>query len=258
MFIVGIDIGASATKAVIIDPAKKIIASHIHKTGIDLTEASQTAYHELLHTSRLKPSDISLIAATGFGRNNVTYADRTITEITCHAVGAYHYFPRAITVIDIGGQDNKIIKVDEKGLVTNFKMNRKCAAGTGAFIEEIAFKIDVTVSELNEIARESTKDVEIGSFCTVFTATEILAKIRAGEKKEDIIRGVFLAVAKRVIEMDTLEGEIVLTGGVVAYNDIMISIFSTMLNKPVLVPPEPQLTGALGAALIGLKNLVDK
>jgi predicted CoA-substrate-specific enzyme activase len=258
MFAFGIDIGASATKAVVIDRTKRIIASHIHKTGIDLKEAGQSSYNETLRKASLKPADISLIAATGFGRNNVPYADRTITEITCHAAGAYHYFPKAITVIDIGGQDNKIIKLDEKGLVASFKMNRKCAAGTGAFIEEIAFKIDVPVSELNKIARQSTKDVEIGSFCTVFTGTEILAKIRAGEKKEDIIRGVFLAVAKRVVEMDTLEGEIVLTGGVVAHNDIVISVFSTMLNKAILVPPEPQLTGAFGAALIALKNLVDK
>ena len=153
-------------------------------------------------------------------------------------------------MVDIGGQDNKIIRVDKDGKIINFKMNRKCAAGTGAFIEEIAYKMDTPLSELNAIAKKATKDISLGSFCTVFTGTEILTKIREGEIKENIVKGVFLAVAKRVIEMDRFDKEIVMTGGVVAHNDIMIDIIKSMTNTKTSMPPNPQIIGAYGAALL--------
>lgn len=250
----GIDIGASSAKAVIINAAGKILGSAIRKSGADLSKSGGVVFEKALESAGLKPSQITLVATTGYGRTNLSFANQTITEITCHARGVYHYFPRAITIIDIGGQDNKVIKLDKDGKVLNFKMNRKCAAGTGAFIEEIAYKMDIPLKDLNALAKKSTKNLQLGSYCTVFTATEILSKIREGEKIENIIHGVFISVVKRIIEMDPLEGEVVLTGGVVAHNDVIITLLSEMTGRKVLVPPEPQLTGALGAALITIKT----
>lgn len=258
MCVIGVDVGAATTKAVVINSNQKIIGLNITKSGADLKKSSQAVYESAVKSAGVKKTDVNLITATGFGRNNVTGANQAITEITAHAQGAYQCFSRKITVIDIGGQDNKIIKIDQSGKVINFKMNRKCAAGTGAFIEEISYKMDIPISRLNQIAKKSKKDLQLGSFCTVFTATEILTKIREGEPKENIIRGVFYSVAKRITEMDTLEGEVVITGGVIAHNDIMIDILKSITGKLVLVPPEPQLTGAYGAALLGLKSLGDK
>ena len=249
-YFAGIDIGASATKAVIIDEAKKIVGSHVCRSGADLAGSAQAAYDEALKQAGLKAGDVGLLAATGFGRNNFPAAHCTITEISCHSLGSFHYFPKAITIIDIGGQDNKLIHVDQNGCIMNFKMNRKCAAGTGAFLEEVAYKMDIPLEKLNGLARQSIQDVSLGSFCTVFTGTEILTKIREGKKKEDIIRGAFCSVARRIIEMDPLIGAVVLTGGVVAHNNILAEILGSVINKKVLVPPSPQLIGALGAALL--------
>jgi activator of 2-hydroxyglutaryl-CoA dehydratase len=131
----------------------------------------------------------------------------------------------------------------------SFKMNRKCAAGTGSFLEEIALRLALPVSDLNGLAEKSSKQVTLGSFCTVFTATEILAKIRAGEKVEDIAKGAFRSIVKRVSEMDTVDGELVMTGGVVANNPILVELVGEFYGRTALVPPDPQCTGAFGAAL---------
>jgi len=254
MFIAGIDVGASYTKAVLIDSGKKIIASHVHKSGSDIANSSNVAYTESLRNAGIDKKEINSVVATGFGRYNIAFANRTITEISAHGLGVYHYFPHSVTVVDIGGQDNKIIRLDEKGNIANFKMNRKCAAGTGAFIEDIAYKMDLPLSELNTLAKKATEDLVLGSYCTVFTATEILTKIREGKSKENIIRGVFSSVAKRIVELDPLENELVMTGGVVAYNDILIEIMEKMIGKKISIPPNPQLIGAFGAALFGLNG----
>ncbi len=251
-YIVGIDIGASATKAVLIDDQRRILAQSVKKSGADLARAAQSVYETVLKSASLNPKEINRIIATGYGRHNISFAHATLTEISAHARGTYFHFPRAITIIDIGGQDNKVIKVNESGAVLNFKMNRKCAAGTGAFLEEIAYKMDIDLEQLNRLARETSEEIVLGSYCTVFTATEILSKIRAGNKKESIIRGVFGSVIKRIIEMDPLEGAIVLTGGVVAHNNILVELLHQTLQKEILVPSHPQFTGALGAALSGL------
>ncbi len=198
--------------------------------------------------AEVERDQISCIVATGFGRRSVSFADRSKTEISCHSKGCYHYFPEKITVIDIGGQDNKVIKLDAAGRRTSFKMNRKCAAGTGAFLEEMAYKLDIPLSELEDLARKS-KGTELGSFCTVFTATEVLDRIRGGEKLEDIVRGLFNSVAKRILEMDTLTGRVIMSGGVVAYSPIVAEIISKRAKKKVEIAPHPQEMGAFGAAL---------
>jgi len=196
--------------------------------------------------------DIGRAVATGYGRKNVDAARDSKTEISCHAKGCFHYFPMEITIIDIGGQDNKIIKLDDKGRRLNFKMNRKCAAGTGAFLEEMSLRLDIPIEEMDGLARKSTQMVEMGSYCTVFTATEVLEKIRLGKKVPDIVKGLFASVIKRIMEMDTLTGQVVMTGGVVAHNPFMVTMLEETLGRPVKVPDFPQFTGAVGAALFAM------
>ena len=172
-----------------------------------------------------------------------------MTEIACHGKGAYHFIRQAMTVIDIGAQDCKLIHLDARGCRTGFKMNRKCAAGTGAFLEEIAYRLDLTPADLNGLAERSTRESPLGSFCTVFAATEILEKIRAGLMVEDIIKGAFRSVVNRVREMDVVTGTLVMTGGVAAHNPALVRIVEEAFGRPVLLPPDPQFIGALGAAL---------
>ena len=187
--------------------------------------------------------------ATGYGRRNVAFADTPLTEIHCHGIGCYHLFGRAITIVDIGGQDNKVIRLDKQGLRIDFTMNRKCAAGTGAFIEEIAHRLGVPLGEMDALARSASQTVRLSSFCTVFAKTEILTQLRLGAPVDGIVRGAFLAVLDRVLEMAPLVGEVVLSGGVAAHNPVIAEILAEKLGREVEVAPHPQFTGALGAAL---------
>jgi predicted CoA-substrate-specific enzyme activase len=248
-YFAGIDVGTSYIKAVIIDEKNEIVGSFVERSGTDLRKSITTALEGAISDVNVSRHVIKHITATGFGRRNVSFADSVKTEISSHAKGAYHYFPRKITIVDIGGQDTKIIKINAQGKMLGFKMNRKCAAGTGAFLEEIAYKLNIPMSEMNTLAAKSAKDTALSSFCTVFASTEILTRIKEGEKIEDMIKSAFESVSRRVIEMDTLGGTIVMTGGVVAYNDIILKILSGYVGKEILTPPHPQLTGAVGAAL---------
>ena len=242
----GIDIGSCTTKAVVIDENANIICSHVRRSGIDYKTVARESLDIALGGRGI---DGVSIVATGYGRHNVSFANQAKTEIACHAKGAYHYCPKALTVVDIGGQDNKVIKLNEKGQTIDFKMNRKCAAGTGTFIEEIAIKTAIPLDKLDELARKSKKRVKIGSYCTVFASTEILSLIRSGVAAEDLARGVFASVVARIIEMIPLANTVLLCGGVVAYFPIVADIFREQVAGEVIVPPYPQLTGAFGAAL---------
>jgi predicted CoA-substrate-specific enzyme activase len=162
------------------------------------------------------------------------------------------YFPQEITVIDIGGQDNKVIKLDKAGRRTSFKMNRKCAAGTGAFLEEMSARLDIPIDEMDGLAAQSENMVKLGSFCTVFSATEVLENIRHGKKIDDIVKGVFFSVIRRVLEMDSMTENVVMTGGVVAHNPYLVKMAEEMIERKILVPDHPQLTGAIGAALYAM------
>ena len=248
-YFAGIDVGTSYIKAVIIDEKNEIVGSFTERSSADLKNSIDIAFESAIAAANISRDSIKHITATGFGRGNVSFANSVKTEISSHAKGAYHYFPRKITIIDIGGQDTKIIKTDEKGKTIGFKMNRKCAAGTGAFLEEIAYKLSIPMNEINVLAAKSSKDTALSSFCTVFASTEILTRIKEGERIEDMVKSAFESVARRVIEMDTLEGTIVMTGGVVAYNDIILKILAKYVGKELFTPPDPQLSGAVGAAL---------
>jgi predicted CoA-substrate-specific enzyme activase len=250
---VGADVGSSRTKVTVLDADKNLIGYAIKKSGTDFTATARACLDIALNMAAAGQDDITYAISTGYGRKNVTFAADTKTEIGCHASGCYLYFPQEITVIDIGGQDNKIIKLDKAGRRTSFKMNRKCAAGTGAFLEEISARLDIPLKEMDGLASCSENMVKLGSFCTVFSATEVLENIRHGKKINDIVKGVFFSVIRRVLEMDALTENVVMTGGVVAHNPYLVKMAEEMIARKVLVPEHPQLTGAIGAALYAMK-----
>ncbi len=252
-YFVGIDIGASATKAIFINEEKEVLGYSVNGSGADFEAAADRAFGKARDQAGCDDPGECSVVGTGYGRRNVPYANATRTEISCHAMGSFHYFPKAHTLIDIGGQDSKIIKIDDTGRRTGFKMNRKCAAGTGAFLEEIAGRLKIGLEKLNELAEKAQHNIQIGSYCTVFTATEILARIREGVDVTDIVKGIFNSVVKRALEMDAMEGNIVMSGGVVAHNPFLVEMFAERLDREIFVPPLPQLTGAFGAALFSQK-----
>jgi predicted CoA-substrate-specific enzyme activase len=251
---VGADVGSSRTKVAVLDPGKNLIGYAIKKSGTDFTATAGDCLAMSLNMAAARQADIVKAIATGYGRKNVSYADGTKTEIGCHAGGCYLYFPQEITVIDIGGQDNKVIKLDGAGRRTSFKMNRKCAAGTGAFLEEMSARLDIPLEEMDRLAARSENMVKLGSFCTVFSATEVLENIRHGKKIDDIVKGVFFSVIRRVLEMDSLTEHVVMTGGVVAHNPYLVKMAEEMIGRQIWVPEHPQLTGAIGAALYAMDS----
>jgi predicted CoA-substrate-specific enzyme activase len=252
----GIDIGSSTTKAVLIDSEKKIISKAVLPTGYDVEKVSQEVFRSLLEKSGVKRDDILKIVSTGYGRFRVKFAQKNITEITCHAKGAFHLFPGTRTIIDIGGQDSKAISIDEKGRVIDFAMNDKCAAGTGRFLENMGRVLQTDLEEMGRIGSTSREMVKITSTCTVFAESEVISLIHQGKSRESIISGLFEAIVLRIIPLATrvgLKRELTLTGGV-AKNEGIISAFKRVLGFDVNLPDDPQVVGALGAALIAYEE----
>lgn len=252
-FFCGVDVGASATKVVLIDEHKTSLARVATSSGVNYEVTAKSCLERAKAEAGLVGVPARTVS-TGYGRHNVDFADDALTEITCHGLGCYHYFPHALSIIDIGGQDNKVIRLDDSGGRISFKMNRKCAAGTGAFVEEIALRLDVPVGEMDLLARQAKEAVTLSSFCTVFAKTEILVHLRKGVPATGIVRGAFRSVVERVLEMDTLDGEVVLTGGVVAYNPTVAEILAEKIGCDVSIPPHPQFTGAMGAAITAVRQ----
>ncbi|HHP7235939.1 MAG TPA: acyl-CoA dehydratase activase [Desulfobacterales bacterium] len=248
-FFLGTDVGSSWTKVVVIDETRVMRGYAAGRSGTDFAAAAERYRQQALAMANISAEKTARSVSTGYGRKNVAYADDHRTEISCHARGCFYYYPRALTIIDIGGQDNKIIKIDDRGRRLGFKMNRKCAAGTGAFLEEMAARLDLPLKEMNTLAQNSRDMVKIGSFCTVFSATEVLEFIRQGKPIDAIVKGIFHSMIQRVLEMESLSERVVMTGGVVAHNPYLVQMAEEMIGRPVLVPERPQLTGALGAAL---------
>jgi len=246
---VGVDVGSSRTKVAVLDADLDLVGYDVRKSGTDFTATANACLEQSLKMAGRNPQEIAYTISTGYGRKNVGFSKDTRTEIGCHGKGCYHYFADAVTIIDIGGQDNKIIKLDASGQRLSFKMNRKCAAGTGAFLEEMSARLDIPLEAMNGLARQSRDMVKLGSFCTVFSATEVLENIRGGKKIQDIVKGLFYSVIKRVLEMDSMTEKVVMTGGVVAHNPYLVTMTEEQIGRSILVPPHPQLTGAVGAAL---------
>lgn len=250
----GVDVGSCTTKAVIVDRELRLVGCRVIYSGTDFEAAAKEAWTEALREAGLSNGDVNSVVSTGYGRKSVPFATSNRTEISCHGRGCLHYYPGPITIVDIGGQDNKIIKLDAAGKRVSFKMNRKCAAGTGAFLEEMALRLRLPIEELDGLARSADGEVTLGSYCTVFSATEVLEKIKAGHPVDRIVRGLFRSVVKRILEMDTMTDTIVLTGGVIEHNPFLAELLKEHTDSPIQVPPHPQIVGALGAALYAVEG----
>lgn len=253
MITAGIDIGASSTKCFILDEDKNILSGNILEIGRSSTrKIGERSFELALADANLKRDDIHYIIATGYGRINAPFADKQVTEITCHAIGAHHLFPSTRTVIDIGGQDSKVIHLNGDGEVLDFAMNDKCAAGTGRFLEIMAQVLEVDIEELGELSLRSEKKIEMSNMCTVFVESEVVSLIAEGRTREDIAAGIHSAIVDRVLSLAHRIGikeAITLTGGV-NKNIGIVHTIRQRLALSVNIPDEPQIVGALGAALI--------
>ena len=245
----GVDSGSWNTKAVVIDDDGVVLGASVVRSGADLTAAAELAYADALALAQCGRSDVAAVWSTGFGRNAVPFADGSRTELDCHGRGAAFHVKGPVVVIDIGGQDAKVIRLDAQGQRLSHRMNRKCAAGTGSFLDEIALRLGIETAELDVLASKATEELELSSFCTVFAGTELLTMIRSGRRPEDLAMAAYRSLMKRVIAMDVFEGRVVATGGVVAYHPTMVALLSEALHAEVIVPPYPQEMGAFGAAL---------
>jgi len=256
MYFAGIDIGSTMTKIVIMDD--EINSQVIGPTGAEHRHLANKVMEEALSKAGIAFDELTYVVATGYGRINVPFADKQITEISCHAKGVSSIFPSARTVIDIGGQDAKGIKI-AGGKVVNFVMNDKCAAGTGRFLEVIADALGLKLEEMGELSLKSREKVRISNTCTIFAEQEVVSKIADGVPIEDILAGLHEAIASRVFHMAEkmkIEKDVAMTGGV-AKNVGMVKALEDQLGFPVLIAREPLLTGAIGAAILG-KELVIK
>ncbi len=249
MISVGIDSGSATTKAVLVNDGR--IAAHvILPTAFDFLLAAEKAYNDVLADAGVDKTDVNHVCATGYGRNSIKFADRTISEITAHAMGVYHLYPDVNGIIDIGGQDSKVISVNG-GRVTDFLMNDKCAAGTGKFLEYTAKALELPIEELGRLALTSKTPASITSMCTVFAESEAISLRARGFRKEDIAAGLIESVARRVAVMARqvgLKQNVAFVGGVAKNAGIKVAL-EKELGISLYVPPEPQVTGALGAAL---------
>ncbi len=251
----GIDVGSSATKCVILDGRGVLLGNHVIASGFDYADAAEVAMARSLLEAEGTGEDIASCVATGYGRQHATKADRLVTEITCHARGAREWYPQVQTIIDVGGQDTKIIQLNADGKMVDYRMNAKCAAGTGTFLESIALKLGLSLDQLDELAMKSTADTVMNSYCTVFTGTEVIERIKEGQPREDISMGLFRSIALRVSEMTPArDGAVGATGGVAAHCRALVRALEEVFQTEVLLPPMPQHAGAYGAALLALES----
>ncbi len=250
MISIGIDAGAAATKAVLLCE-KEIAGYTIMPTGFDFRKAGEAAYREVLSKCSTGESEVSKILATGYGRSSIGFANKTISEITAHARGVGYLIPEVHTIIDIGGQDSKAI-ITENGKVVDFLMNDRCAAGTGKFLEYTAKALEISLDELGTLAQVSKNPAKISSMCTVFAESEVISLRAQKTKKEDIAAGLIESIILRISAMVKKLGikpEVAFVGGV-AKNLGIVKAFEKALDIKIKLPEEPQITGALGAALL--------
>jgi predicted CoA-substrate-specific enzyme activase len=247
----GIDIGSITAKAAILKDGE-LLGTSVIFTGYNAEAAGRRVFDELLAELGLSPARISRIIATGYGRKSVAIADKAVTEIMCHAAGARFLDPSVRSLIDIGGQDSKAVVMDENGRVVNFTMNDKCAAGTGRFLEVMARALEADLDAFGALSLTAAKPAKISSLCTVFAESEVISLIAKGETRENIIAGIHEAIASRVSAMAGRIGliaPVLMTGGV-ARNIGVVRALEAVIGMPVVVSPQAQLAGAIGAAVI--------
>lgn len=256
IYTLGIDIGSTASKCVMLADGKEIVAKSLISVGAG-TSGPQRAIDEVLESAGKKREEMAFVLATGYGRNSLmNYADKQMSELSCHAKGAHFLFPEVHTVIDIGGQDVKVLQI-ENGIMTNFAMNDKCAAGTGRFLDVMARVLEVDVKDLGRLGAMSTKYVGISSTCTVFAESEVISQLSMGTDKCDIINGIHKSVAGRVAGLAHRIGvrdQVVMTGGV-AQNQGVVKALQDELGHEIHTSPLTQYNGALGAALFAFDKV---
>ena len=255
IYTLGIDIGSTASKCVMLEDGQKIVAKSLIPVGAG-TSGPQRAIDQVLSQAGKTREDMAFILATGYGRNSLEeFADSQMSELSCHGRGAGFLFPEVRTVIDIGGQDVKVMRV-ENGVMTNFQMNDKCAAGTGRFLDVMARVLEVNVEQLGELGARSTKYVGISSTCTVFAESEVISQLSMGTDKCDIINGIHQSVASRVAGLAHrigVQDQVVMTGGV-AQNTGVVKALEDALGRTIHTSPLTQYNGALGAALFAYQK----
>jgi predicted CoA-substrate-specific enzyme activase len=254
----GVDVGSTQTKAVIVDEGRRIVARALTMTGANVIRAAEEAFGTALRSGDLREEEVEYVVGTGYGRYKVTFGNTQVTEISCHGRGAVHMFPATRTVVDMGGQDTKAIRVSAVGEIVDFCMNDKCAAGTGRFLGAASSALDIPLDELGPTALRGERPVKISTTCTVFAESEVLSWLGKGKKIEDILLGVHQSIAGRstaLLRRVGLEEEITFTGGV-AKNVAMIETLQESLNLKVNVSEDSHYMGALGAALFALDHIL--
>jgi predicted CoA-substrate-specific enzyme activase len=258
MIAAGIDIGSLSTEAIVFDNEKGMLGYSIIPTGGSSKEASQVSLRQAIGAAKITREQITRICSTGCAREIADFADCKITEITCLAKGVSHLFPKCRTIIDIGGQDTKVIRVDEQGRVLEFDMNDKCAAGTGRFLEVMGRALMVGLDEMGEQSLRYNNQLQISSICTVFAESEVVSLVSEGHQVADILHAIHTAVADRTLVLLQRIGAVALpvamTGGV-AKNIGVVKVLEKKLGTPLVIYAEPQIVGSLGAALFALNGL---
>ncbi len=259
LHVAGIDIGSTYSKAIVLNQRREVVGTAVRRTGFKLALAAEAVFEELLQNSNLERAAVTYVAATGYGRYTVPFRHTQLTELTAHAHAAVHLFSDTRTILDIGGQDIKAIKVDADGRVKAFRLNDKCAAGTGAFLEKTARYLGLTTADLGPYALRSTKPVPISSVCAVFAESEVISHLSKGVPAEDIVMGAMVSLGGRAIQLMRrvgLEPGYMLTGGMTR-NAAMIKALESSLGDVFHVAPDGlgQLNGAYGAAFLGLRRV---
>jgi len=254
----GVDVGSTQTKAILLDEQRRIVGRALIETGANVVKAAEEAYVEALRDGGLREEEIDYVVGTGYGRYKVTFGDTQVTEISCHGRGAVHLFPGTRTVVDMGGQDTKAIRVSPQGEILDFCMNDKCAAGTGRFLGAAAAALELPIDELGPTALRAERPVRISTTCTVFAESEVVSWLGRGKKIEDILLGVHQSIVSRSLGLMRrvgIEREVTFTGGV-ARNAAVVHVLNESLGFPVNVSPEAHFMGAIGAALFAMDHIL--
>lgn len=253
--VAGIDVGSLSAEAVLLKDGR-VVTFSIIPTGADSRKAAEKALTAAMESAGLQFDDLAVIVATGYGRISIPFAHKRITEITCHGRGAFYLDPAVRTVIDIGGQDSKVIRLNQQGKVLDFAMNDKCAAGTGRFLEVMATALEVELENLAALSDQAVRAISISSTCTVFAETEVVSLLAGGADRAEIARGLHESIAARtssLVYRVGLDEAVMMTGGV-AKNSAVVKALEEKLQLRIIVPPEPQIAGALGAALLAWED----
>ncbi len=255
--VAGVDIGSTTAKCVVLGEDSRILGKSLSVVGVDIVKDAERALEAALADAHLSRSEVSFITGTGYGRYKVYFGQLVVTEISCHARGANFLFPGTRLVVDIGGQDTKAIRIDDKGEVVDFAMNDKCAAGTGRFLDVCANALGYDVGEIGPLSLQARRAVKVTSTCTVFAESEVTSYVSRGKDPKDILAGLHASIANRTLSLMQrvgVEPEVTFTGGV-SQNEGMVHALHRRLGVPVNVSPLSQYLGALGAALHGRERL---